>query len=189
MSVPIWPVALLSIHRTIHKWLLYGFLTGLWIATADIIYAYISRSGLLYIQDFLIDYKLWVHLIGSAVFLILGIATYFSHKKNFKSSHTKKNVFKNYWTGLLLNLANPFNIIFLWVIFSKIIVVWHKINFWSDLFLFLGIFIWASIRWFGLNGIVARFHIKMESLYVVNKIIWILIILLSIVSFIHAIWG
>jgi len=182
ISVPVWPLAILTIHRTFHKWLIFGFVSGLGLAFSDLIYAYLTRSGLVFVQDFIIEHQFWFQLIGSIVFMIVGFSIYLSHKKKHKSVHAKRALFKNFSSAFWLNLINPINFIFFWVVFTRILNLPPKGHFWSEILLFVGVLFGACLWWFGLNFVFSRFKIKVEHLYTINKILWGGIILVSVFS-------
>ena len=54
IAVPVGPIAVLCIHRTLKGGKIYGLISGLGAATADAIYGAIAALGLTFVSSFLI---------------------------------------------------------------------------------------------------------------------------------------
>jgi len=55
MAVPVGPIGILCIRRTLTGGRLSGFVSGLGVATADAVYGCIAGFGLTFISDFLVS--------------------------------------------------------------------------------------------------------------------------------------
>ena len=66
--MPVGPIAILCIQRTLNKGRLQGFF-GLGAATSDCIYATIALFGLSFVLDFIKQNQLAIQIIGSLIIL------------------------------------------------------------------------------------------------------------------------
>ncbi len=183
ISLWVWPMTLLVVHRTLHKWRKFGIISGLWIALADVIYATLSRIGLVFLDDFIIGYHRWFQLGVSILFIIIWIYIYFSRHTHEKSFHVKKDYLKNFFTAFLLNIANVFNIILFTIVFAKLIPL-EAHDALSEILLIVWTSLGAWLRWIGLSYFLSHFKIKVEKIYILNRILGWLIFIAWIISII-----
>ena len=76
IAVPVGPVGVLCIRRTILHGRLAGFVSGLGAATADAIFGIIAGFGLTFIADLLLDFQNWLRLAGAAFLLYFGVSAF-----------------------------------------------------------------------------------------------------------------
>ena len=114
VGVPIGPIGILCLQRTLSKGREYGLVSGLGGATADALIGLIAASGLLYIQDVLLDYQDWLQFAGGALLCILGCRTFFSHPHGPKRPINGIGLLRAYTSVFFLTLTNP--LILLWTI-------------------------------------------------------------------------
>src|SRR5579872_1427655 len=74
LAVPVGPVGVLCVRRTIFEGRLVGLLSGLGAASADTLFGIIAVFGLTVIQDWLLDYQDWLKGLGGLFLLYVGIA-------------------------------------------------------------------------------------------------------------------
>lgn len=186
ISLPIWAVSLLWIHRSLQKGMIFGFVTGLGIATADMFWTYVSIHGMILLQEFLSKYSLWIELFWALFLFFIWRYIFFSHKTKSKEFHTKWNIFKNYITAFSLSIINVANLLFIWIIFSKILP-YQATTLSSELLLIFGVFLGITLWWIFLSYTFSHFKLKINKIYIVNKIMWILIVVLSLWSFLRTV--
>src|SRR3546814_2671333 len=79
MAVPVGPVGLLCIRRTLNYGLVIGLLSGLGAALADALFAAAAAGGLASLMDFLLGIERQLRVAGGVVLVALGIWTFFKH--------------------------------------------------------------------------------------------------------------
>src|SRR5437868_4032436 len=79
VSVPVGPVWLLCMRRTIEKGRWAGFISGLGAAAADALYGGIAVFGIASVSRLLSQYSFALHILGGCVLLYFGIKMY--HRK------------------------------------------------------------------------------------------------------------
>src|SRR5260221_11628219 len=73
IAVPVGPVGVLCVRRTIFEGRLFGFLSGLGAATADTIFGIVAGFGLTVVSDVLLDYQTWLRVPGALFLAYIGI--------------------------------------------------------------------------------------------------------------------
>ena len=71
IAAPVGPIGVLCIRRTLADGRLTGFVSGLGAATADLSYGAVAAFSLTFIQDGLVRWQFWLHLLGGFFLLFL----------------------------------------------------------------------------------------------------------------------
>jgi threonine/homoserine/homoserine lactone efflux protein len=185
VSMPLGPVGIILVNRTLKRGILSGFFSGMGLATADTILAIIAGLGFTFIITFFQDEKFLVSLISGIVIIGVGIKVFINNPvKEFRRKEKgKKSLFRDYFSTLVLAVSNPFTIFVFVAFFSGI-----NIN--SDVkpqlvpFLLVpGVFIGTLSWWFCLSWFVSRFkkNIRLRSIVKVNQIAGIAIMVIGAV--------
>src|SRR5436190_23718078 len=112
IAVPVGPIALMTIQRTLNHGRAIGLVTGLGAATADLVYGAIAAFGLTLISGFLIDHKTWFSLIGGLFLCYLGLRTLLTPPAAKAATVRQNNLLSAYTSSLFLTLTNPPTILF-----------------------------------------------------------------------------
>ncbi|OGB83774.1 hypothetical protein A3F66_03475 [candidate division TM6 bacterium RIFCSPHIGHO2_12_FULL_32_22] len=120
VSIPLGPMAILSIRRTISSGFLLGFATSLGVAIGDFLYAFIAGSSVSFIVDQIQEHEKIVGFVGASIIIILGTFLLFSHSKMPAQEGTKKisSLLKSIYTTILLSLSNPVTLLAFIALFS-----------------------------------------------------------------------
>lgn len=185
LAVPIGPIGILCIHKTLKEGHLSGLVIGAGAATADAIYGCIAAFGLTVISDILISQELWLRLIGGGFLLFLGVKTFLAHPEEQSTSSNGKGLFGSYVSTFLLTLTNPLTIFAFVGIFTAL-GLGNGLNYFSAWTLVLGVFT-GSCTWFlVLSYSVTMFRKRFNSVGIrwLNKISGVLIIIFGIIAII-----
>ena|SRR3990167_1674466 len=122
VSIPLGPMAILSIRRTIYSGFLLGFATSIGVAIGDFIYAFIAGSSVSFIVDQIQEHEKIVGFVGASIIIILGLFLIFSHSEMPTQEKSKKisSVLKSLYTTILLSLSNPVTLLAFIALFSWI---------------------------------------------------------------------
>ena len=183
--MPLGPVGILLVNRTIKRGLLSGIISGAGLATADTILAVIAGLGFSVIVSFFNEERIIISILAGLVLIGVGIKVFVSNPvKEFRNPDKgNKTLLRDFLSVLALSLSNPFTIFVFVAFFSGI-----KIN--SDIrpqlvpFLFVpGVFIGTISWWFCLSYFVSRFkkNIRLRSIVRVNQFAGLAIIAIGIV--------
>lgn len=174
VSIPVGPIAVLCIQRTLNRGKYHGFATGLGAATSDLVYASLAAFSLSFIINFVEKNQFIIEIIGVVIVCIFGyFITRNNPVKNISTPDTKKeSYFQDFATSFGLTITNPL-IIFLFITFFAKFKFIDADSSWQQVVVgLLFIIIGASLWWFFLTSIVSLFREKfnVRGLWLVNKI-------------------
>ena len=179
MAVPIGPIGIMCIRKTLTEGRLRGLVIGLGAATADMLYGCVAAFGLTIISNTLVSQKIWIRLVGGALLLFLGVRTFRAlpadPKIPIKSS---SGILRSYLTTVFLTLTNPMTVFAFIAIFAAL-GLGTGLSYLSAAALVVGVFIGSGLWFFLLSSGVTLFRKKLDlaGLQWVNKIAGILIII------------
>ena len=188
MAVPIGPIGIMCIRKTLAEGHSRGLIIGLGAATADSLYGSIAAFGLTFVSDAIASQQFWVRLIGGGLLLFLGMRTFRAQRKDPIAPFDNKGLLGSYVSTFLLALTNPLTIFAFVAVFAAF-GLGHRLIIVSACFLVIGVFT-GSCLWFLTLGFVATFfRKKLDSgvLTWVNRISGALIILSGIAAFLSVI--
>lgn len=108
VSVPVGPIALLIMRRSLIDGRLAGFVSGLGAATADLICGLVIALGLTAITLMIEHHVIALRLVGGLFLIGMGIHTLRAKTPlDTKRPTHERNLWTAYWTTGLLTLANP----------------------------------------------------------------------------------
>jgi threonine/homoserine/homoserine lactone efflux protein len=152
IAVPIGPIGVLCIRRTLAKGRIAGLLSGLGAATADALYGAIAGFGLTILSNFLIGQKLWLHLIGGGLLCLLGIKTFLSRPAEEGACFEASSLWNAYLSTFFLTLTNPMTLLFFAAVFAGLGIGSEKHHYVVAAILVCGVFIGSAMWWLILIG-------------------------------------
>jgi threonine/homoserine/homoserine lactone efflux protein len=182
MAIPIGPIGIMCIRKTLTEGRLSGLIIGLGAATADLFYGCVAAFGLTVISDTLTDQRIWIRIAGGALLFFLGVKTFRAHPKDPKLKTTGSGRLRSYLTVVFLTLTNPLTIFAFIAVFAAF-GLGDGLSFFSAAILVAGVFI-GSCLWFLLlssGTILFRKKLDLVGLKWVNKIAGILIIISGLI--------
>lgn len=190
VSIPLGPIGVLVVQRTLSKGRFSGLASGIGAALSDTIYAIIAIFSLSYVIDFITEQKIWIQIFGSLVLLVFGYTIFKSNPsaRLKRPQNTGGSYLQDAFTTFALTFSNPMAIfIFLGVFAGFNLIDSEGIH--DTLMLLLGIFCGACIWWFTLTFVMSLFRSKINprGLWLINKISGFIILLLSSLSLGYAV--
>ena len=170
IAVPVGPVGVLCMHRTLAEGKIHGLISGLGAATADAIYGFIAAFGLTFVSDFLVGQQIWFRIIGGIFLCGLGLKTFLSKKTKRSGSVNGQGLAGDYGSALFLTLMNPVTIFAFAAIFTGLGMTGLHHGFAG--LLVAGVFTGSGIWWVVLSGTAGLFREKVshDNLVWLNKI-------------------
>jgi len=179
-SIPLGPIGVLCIRRTLQKGRLSGFISGVGAATSDTLYAIIACFSLSYVVTFIEEQSFWLRIAGAFVLIVLGLYIFRSHPAGQlrKQQQKKNNLLNDYVSTFLLTISNPLVVFILLAFFAGFGVIVPEAKLVYQFILIFGVFIGASCWWLTLTSIFGFFRsaINLRRLYWFNKIAGLAII-------------
>lgn len=184
ISAPMGPIGMLCIQRTLNKGRWPAFFTGVGAALSDLLYCLLTGLGLALITDFIEENRNLLQFLGSLVLIVFGI---FLFRKNpasaLKKPSDKGNTFWfDFLTGFLFTFSNPLILFFIIGLFTQFDFLKPEFMFYHYILGYIAIFCGAIVWWYGITFFVnkVRNHINVRSLWLINRIIGSLLILMAL---------
>ncbi|MBO7125254.1 MAG: LysE family translocator [Bacteroidales bacterium] len=188
VSIPMGPIGVLCIQRTLHQGRLSGFISGLGAACADTFFASIAGFGLTMISDFFQEQKMYIMLVGAVILIFLGCRMFFRNtiKQVREYKYKQSNLLTDFISVFALTITNPLTIIFYGIVFASFGMV--QDNMFSLGTVLFGIFCGAISIWFVLSTFVNIFrkYFRLRVIFYINKIAGIIIVLFGIFAVYNA---
>lgn len=186
VSIPLGPIGVLVIQRTVNKTRMAGLLSGMGAALSDTFYAIIAGFSLTYVVDFIRMNEFLFQLSGALVLLGLGVYIFFKNPVSDLQQHRLRGNthMKDIISTFLVTFSNPLSVLVFLAIFTSSGVVMSLDKPFYSIFVILGVFTGAFLWWFALSGIVSMFRhkINLRFLWWLNKTAGVLIVLFVLIS-------
>ena len=182
-SVPLGPIGVICIQRTLSGTYKSGFASGLGAATADTIFVSLAVFSLSFLTDFMELHKHWFTAIGGLLVIALGFSIFYKRvKRPSQRRQTKSSLLSDYLSILLLTLTNPAYILVFITLFAALGISSEGHSTLTNLGLLVGVLCGAACWWFTLTYAVSKLRRKfrLRHLWWINKITGVVIILFGI---------
>jgi len=184
LAVPIGPIGILCIKRSLTDGGRSGFLVGLSGASADVVYALSAAFGVRLIVDFVSEHEVWVRLFGAFLLMAIGLYMLRSRPTARPPVASRSLEARSYLSTLLLALTNPMTLFAFMAAFSSIGVQSMTDDAWTLVQLIVGVFV-GSLCWFGLLGVIARQFrgtVGTRGILLINRIAGALLMVFGVVG-------
>ncbi len=177
LAVPVGPISLLCIHRSVADGRLHGIVSGIGVASADSFYAAVSFLGLTIISGLIIAHQYLFRFFAGVVLIFVGIRVFLSLPAVASAQAGHETYLKDYLSTAAIAIANPLTLLFFMVIVPGFGVVIHGNSVLSAVEFVSGVFFGSVVWWFLLCGSVGtvRTRISGENLGLINRVSGILI--------------
>ena len=182
-SVPLGPIGVICIQRTLNGTQKSGFLSGLGAAAADTIFATIAVFSLSFLTDFMEAHKHWFTAIGGILIIVLGFSIFYKRvRRASQRRQTKSSLLSDCLSIFFLTLTNPAYILVFITLFAALGISSEGHPTAVNLLLILGVLTGASCWWFTLTYAVnkLRQRFRLRHLWWINKITGSVIILFGV---------
>lgn len=186
-SVPLGPIGVLCIQRTLSKGRNSGFITGLGAAVTDTFFAAIALLSLSFVQHILSDYRDMVMIVGGVIVGFFGVRLFLSNPikqiKRVKSGN--KKYWQDFFSTIIMTISNPAAFFLMLGLFA-FIGISHDGSEPADLIsvTLAGVFLGATMWWYCLSTAINTFRnrLRLRQLIMINRIAGIVIIVLGLIS-------
>jgi threonine/homoserine/homoserine lactone efflux protein len=171
-AVPIGPVNVLCIQRTLSRGRVIGLVSGLGAATVDAFYGGVAGLGLSMVSELLSVHEELFRLAGGLFVILLGAGTMLAGPRALRGEEHEVGLPGAYFSTLLLTLANPTTIFSYGLLFAGLgsVHALHRVE--NAVLLVPGVFIGSALWWIILTGTMGALRHRMNenSLKWVNRI-------------------
>jgi len=188
ISVPLGPIGMLTIQRTLNRGQKYGIATGLGATTSDLIYTIITLFFLSFVLDFIEAHRFVIQLVGSFVVAFFGWYIFRSNPATQpKPNETiKHSLLRDFATSFGLTFSNPLVLFVLIALFARFEFIGNQTTLLVSVCGISSILGGALLWWSLLTFLVSRFKNKlnMRELKLINQVTGIIIIGIGCLGFI-----
>lgn len=188
-SIPLGPIGVICIQRTLNKGRLSGVISGLGAAFADGFFAVIAGFGITAVIDYLVAYQLYFRIIGAIIVIFMGIKLIQTNpglqlRKQLQKK--RKGLFGDFISIFALTISNPITLFVFLAVFAGLNIFNTESNISSVLTLLFGTLLGATSWWFTLSSVVSIFRnkFKLRRMLLINRVAGVLIIVFGIFVFI-----
>jgi threonine/homoserine/homoserine lactone efflux protein len=176
LALPVGPIALLCIRRTLVKGSASGIASGFGAAVADCLFGAVAGFGVAFIANFFFEHNVLVRIVGGAFLCYAGVRVFFSIPPENPSDVSENGLLRDFASSFVLTLTNPLTLFTFAAIFAAAGVADDGYYLLTSIMV-LGVFCGSALWWLVLTGIVSIFHrrINAKGLIMVNRISGILI--------------
>jgi threonine/homoserine/homoserine lactone efflux protein len=179
VAVPIGPVNLICIRRTLAFGPLNGFMSGLGAAIGDTIFAIVTGFGLTFIAQIIEGYSRWLELGGGVMLIYFGVHTFMAKVEarlpDSLASREKgaSTLFRAMASTFALTVTNPATLLGFAALIAGLggLAGGHP-SIASASFVVIGVAAGSTLWWLVLTTIVGLFHasINDHAMAIINKI-------------------
>jgi len=187
IAAAVGPITLLVVRRTIDHGGIYGFASGLGVATADATYGAVAAFGLTAITSALVSNHALLALVGGAVIVGLGIRIALSRPGGPATDGERPGLLGAFGSIYALTMTNPLTIVLYAGVFAGIGLVAGS-SFLDAAVLTLAVWAGSTLWWVLLCSVVAwlRGRVSATALLWVNRISGAALVLFGVLAVISA---
>jgi threonine/homoserine/homoserine lactone efflux protein len=157
VAIPVGPIALLCMRRTLERGFMIGFSTGLGAAMADLIYSAIAAFGLAAVETALLEYRTPLSFVGGLFLITLAGRTAFGKPAAAREPAARNGgVFRAIVSGFVLTATNPLTVLGFVAIFAGFGVGRGLTDIGRAVSLVIGVVAGSMLWWMALTGMIAR---------------------------------
>ncbi|HEY1300651.1 MAG TPA: LysE family transporter [Stellaceae bacterium] len=159
IAVPVGPVGVLCVRRTIFEGRLAGLASGLGAATADAIFGIIAGFGLTFIADWLLGWEALLRVGGGAYLVYIGGAASFAAPEAKQEEETDpEGLARDFASTFALSVTNPVTILAFLGIFAALGLSGARATLGRATILVLGVWLGSMLWWLALSLGIAPFR-------------------------------
>lgn len=184
LSAPMGPIGILCVQRTLNKGRNSGFFTGVGAAASDLFYCLLTGLGISLVTDFIADHVNILQVVGSIILIVYAIYMIVHNPVSQikESLDQREDHWRDMVTGFLFTLSNPLIMFLIIPLFARFGFPLPEYKFYHIIlgyaFIVVGALLWWAVITFFVDKV--RTHFNIRSMWLINRIIGIIVLLLSI---------
>ncbi|MFN8207777.1 MAG: LysE family translocator [Bacteroidales bacterium] len=190
VSIPLGPMGVMVIQRSLSKGRRSGFFSGLGAATADVMFSLVAVLGVSFVIDFVENHRFIFQLVGSLFILFIGAKIFYSDPvKQYRRSKGKRtSIWSDFLTVFFMTLSNPLAIFVFIALFAGIHLVGEEHFYLTSFMVLLGVFAGATTWWFLISWLVSHYRqrFRLKRLWWLNKITGGVIIIIGAIALVKS---
>ncbi len=180
ISVPLGPIGMLCVQRTLNRGRKHGIATGLGATMSDLIYTIVALFFVGFVVDFLEEKKIFIQIIGGLIVVFFGIFIYRSNptRQPIPTQNNNSSIMSDFFSSFVLTLSNPLILLILIALFARFEFLDEETTTFNLVTGISSILGGAYLWWNTLTFFVGKFRNKLSysRIKLLNRIIGIIII-------------
>lgn len=168
IALPVGPVGVLCVRRTLFEGATYGFVSGLGAATADTIFGIVAGFGITIVRDFMLRYQDWFAAAGGLFLLYVGVKALLQASDAEPEPVEDEGYIAVFVSAFALTITNPITILAFAGIFAKVGVS-REAGFVDMGVLVGGVFLGSLLWWLGLSFGIAALRRRTDTV----RLVWL----------------
>jgi threonine/homoserine/homoserine lactone efflux protein len=171
IAVPVGPIGVLCIRRSLHEGPLVGFTVGMGAAAADAVYGAIAGFGLSAIADFLVRWEDLLGIAGGLLLVAFGLRALLHDHHGEVVPVEGRSLGRAFLGTFLLTLTNPATILSFLAIFAGLGIA-SGLDYASASLFVLGVLAGSALWWAILANVAGslRGHLTRDWMRVINRV-------------------
>ena len=182
-SIPLGPIGVLCIQRTLSKNHKAGFFSGLGAATADTVFATVAFFSLSFVLSLIEGHLTIIKAVGGMCVILVGSRIFFTNPviQIRRNRAGKSNLWQDYLSIFLITLTNPALILVFVALFATFGFSKEILGAINGVTMIFGVFSGAALWWFTLTFFInlIRNKFRPRHLLWMNRIAGAVIIVLG----------
>ena len=170
IAVPVGPVGILCLRRSIFEGRLAGLVSGLGAATADSFYGIVAAFGLTFVANWLLGYEDWLRVAGGCYLLYSGGSALLAPPQDKTGEEPDaETLLRGFASTFVLTVTNPVTIVVFLGIFAALGLGGAQASLLHAAILVLGVWTGSFLWWLALSLGVGVFRRSIGS----RQLAWI----------------
>jgi threonine/homoserine/homoserine lactone efflux protein len=158
IAMPVGPVAIMCVHRTLVQGTLYGYVSGLGAAAGDTVFGAIAAFGLGFLADDLMAHNEMLRFIGGAILCLLGIRAVLTRRLPDPAADDRRSYLGDGASAFFVTVTNPITLISFAAVLAGLNIHGVTDHLRWSVSLTWGVFTGACAWWFLLTTITRSFR-------------------------------
>ena len=184
-AMPVGPIAILVIQKTMGKGRQAGFVTGLGASVVDTMYAIIALFALAFAQSLIEKHENIILLAGGFILTLIGISMALSNpfRKRPKQDGKSNVSSKDFLQALAMGISNPMAIFVMFALFAFFGIAQDTPRDWNVAPIILSVSAGSVTYWFCMSWLLSRFRDKfsLRTLLWISRIMGAIVIIIGLV--------
>ena len=184
-SIPMGPIAILVIQKTLSKGRHAGFVAGLGASVVDTIYAIISLFALAFAQQIIEKHENIILLVGGLILTLIGVSMALSNpfRKRVKKDGKANFSSKDFLQAIAMGISNPMAIFVIFALFAFFGIAAATPRDWNVAPIILSVSAGTVTYWFLMSWGLSRFRDKfrLRTILWISRVMGAIVIIIGLV--------
>ena len=184
-SVPVGPIAILVIQKTLSKGRYAGFVSGLGASVVDTLYAIVALFALAFAQQIIERHENIILLVGGLILTLIGISMALSNPFRKRVKKDDKSTFssKDFLQAIAMGVSNPMAIFVIFALFAFFGIAAETPRDWNVAPIILSVSGGSVVYWFTLSWALSKFRDKfrLRTILWISRVMGAIVIIIGLV--------